>query len=107
MHMHNMQQMMKQAEALQKKVMQVQEDLGALEVEGTAGGGLVKVTMSCKRDVKGVKIDKSLLNSDDAEMLEDLIVAAFNNATHNAVAKAEEEMQKLGLPPSLTKMGAL
>ncbi|MGQ9426665.1 YbaB/EbfC family nucleoid-associated protein [Gilvimarinus sp. F26214L] len=77
---------MKQAQAMQEHMKQMQEDLANMEVQGEAGAGLVKVTMTGRHDVKKVEIDDSLL-SDDKEVLEDLIAAAVNNA----VRKVEEE----------------
>lgn len=101
--MHNMQQMMKQAEALQKKMIKIQEDLASVCVEGTSGGGLVKVVVNGKHEVKSITINESLLVPEEVRMLEDLVVAALNNANNNATIRAEEEMQKLGLPPEMMK----
>ncbi|MEX1031957.1 MAG: YbaB/EbfC family nucleoid-associated protein [Cellvibrionaceae bacterium] len=78
--------LMKQAQAMQENMKQMQEELTNMEVQGEAGAGLVKVTMTGRHDVKKVVIDNSLL-SEDKEMLEDLVAAAVNNA----VRKVEEE----------------
>jgi hypothetical protein len=92
--------MMKKAQAVQAKLQEAQEELGRLEVEGQAGGGMVRLTLSAKGDLKGVRIDSSLLVPDDKEMLEDLIVAAFTDGKAKADRVAAEKMQSLteGLP---------
>lgn len=103
--MQNIQQAMKQAQALQKQIAELQKRLEAEMVEGTAGGNMVKISCTCKGDVKKIEIDKSLLDPNEKEMLEDLIVTAFNNAKKNSDAKTSEEMQKIsnaaGLPMDL------
>ena len=95
--------MMKQAAQLQSKMQAMQEELGSLEVEGISGGGLVAVRMTAKMEVKGIKIDPSLLKPDEAEILEDLLVTAHGDARRKAEAAMKEKMQaitgKLGLPP--------
>ena len=83
--------LMKQAQAMQDNMKRVQEELGQVEVEGTSGAGLVKVTMTCKNAVKRVAIDPSLL-ADDKDMLEDLVAAAFNDAVRRAEEVAAERM---------------
>lgn len=83
--------LMKQAQAMQDNMKKTQEQLAQIDVEGQAGGGLVKVLMSCKNDVKRVSIDPSLL-ADDKDMLEDLVAAAFNDAVRKAEATAAEKM---------------
>jgi nucleoid-associated protein EbfC len=89
--------MMKKAQEVQAKL---QEELGRLEVEGQAGGGMVSLTLSAKGELKGVRIDASLLTPADKEMLEDLIIAAFNDGKAKADRMAAEKMQSLtaGLP---------
>jgi DNA-binding YbaB/EbfC family protein len=91
--------LMKQAQAMQDKLKQAQEELAQLEVEGQAGAGLVKVTMTCRHDVKRVAIDPSLLG-EDRDMLEDLVAAAFNDAVRRAEATTQEKMAGLtmGMP---------
>ena len=87
----NIGQLMKQAQAMQEGMRRVQEELATLEVEGQAGAGLVKVTLTCKYDVKRVSIDPSLVG-DDREMLEDLVAAAFNDASRRVEATVAERM---------------
>jgi len=77
----NIGQLMKQAQQMQENMRRMQEQLAALEVEGQSGAGMVKVQMTCKYEVKRVTIDPSLVG-DDREMLEDLVAAAFNDASH-------------------------
>jgi DNA-binding YbaB/EbfC family protein len=91
--------LMKQAQAMQDNLRKAQEELATIEVEGQAGAGLVKVTMTCRHDVKRVTIDPSLL-ADDKDMLEDLVAAAFNDAIRRAEATSQEKMGKLtaGMP---------
>jgi DNA-binding YbaB/EbfC family protein len=92
--------MMKQAQAVQAKLQEAQEELGRLEIEGRAGGGMVSVTLNAKGDLRGVQIDASLLRPADKEMLEDLIIAAFADGKAKADRAAAEKMQTLtaGLP---------
>jgi nucleoid-associated protein EbfC len=91
--------LMKQAQAMQDNMKKAQEDLGLIEVTGESGAGLVKVTMTCKHDVKRVQIDPSLL-ADDKDMLEDLVAAAFNSAVLKAESVSSEKMAKIsaGMP---------
>ena len=96
----DIQKMMQQAQAMQEKMQEMQHKLGEIEVEGTAGGGMVTVTCTCKGDCKKVVIDPSALA--DKEILEDLIAAAYNDAKSRADQKLAEETQammaELGLP---------
>jgi DNA-binding YbaB/EbfC family protein len=100
----NIGQLMKQAQAMQEGMRRVQEELATVEVEGQAGAGLVKITVTCKYDVKRVSIDPSLVG-DDREMLEDLVAAAFNDAARRVESTVAERMGGLtagmGLPPGL------
>ena len=91
--------LMKQAQQMQDNLKKAQDELANIEVEGQSGAGLVKVVMTCKNDVKRVTIDPSLL-SDDKDMLEDLVAAAFNDAVRRAEATSAEKMGKLtaGMP---------
>ena len=91
--------MMKQVQQMQENVKKVQDSLAMIEVEGQSGAGLVKVTMTCKNDVKRVVIDPSLL-ADDKDMLEDLVAAAVNDAVRKAEATASEKMAAVtaGMP---------
>jgi nucleoid-associated protein EbfC len=97
--------MMKQAQELQGRMQKLQEDLSALEVEGQSGGGLVKVKLNGKLEALGLKIDPSLIKPEEAEILEDLIVAAFQDAKRKAEAAVQAKMQEitggLALPPGL------
>ncbi len=100
----NIGQLMKQAQAMQDNMRRLQEQLGSMEVEGQSGAGMVKVTMTCKHEVRRVSIDPSLVG-DDREMLEDLLCAAFNDAAHKVDATVSEKMGGLtagmGLPPGM------
>jgi len=91
--------LMKQAQQMQENMKKMQEQLGQVEVEGQSGAGLVKVTITCRNDVKRIAIDPSLL-ADDKDMLEDLIVAAMNDALRKAEQTAAEKMGSVtaGLP---------
>ncbi len=91
--------LMKQAQQMQENMKKMQEQLGQVEVEGQSGAGLVKVTITCRNDVKRIAIDPSLL-ADDKDMLEDLIVAAMNDALRKAEQTATEKMGSVtaGLP---------
>lgn len=97
--------MMKQASQLQSKMQQIQQDLATLEVEGQSGGGMVTVRINGKFDTRGIKIDPSLLKPEDAEMLEDLIIAALSDAKAKAEGEIQAKMQEvtggLPLPPGL------
>jgi nucleoid-associated protein EbfC len=92
--------MMKKAQAVQAKLQEAQDELGRLEVEGQAGGGMVRLTLTARGELKGVSIDASLMTPADREMLEDLIVAAFADGKAKADRAAAEKMQSLtaGLP---------
>jgi DNA-binding YbaB/EbfC family protein len=91
--------LMKQAQAMQDNLKRAQDELSLLEVEGQSGAGLVKITMTCKHDVKRVAIDPTLL-AEDREMLEDLVAAAFNDGVRRAEEVSAEKMSRLtaGLP---------
>jgi hypothetical protein len=97
--------LMKQAGEIQGRMQKLQEDLAALEVEGHSGGGLVKVTLNGKMEARAVKIDPSLIKAEEAEMLEDLILAALQDATGKAEAAVQAKVQEitggLALPPGL------
>ena len=93
--MKNLGQLMKQAQALQEKMAEIQAQLEAVEMTGVAGGGMIELTLNGKGDLKKIKIDKVLLDPEEVEVLEDLIVAAFNDARGKVSAHAEQEMQKL------------
>ena len=91
--------LMKQAQQMQENMQRAQEELARTEVEGQSGAGLVKITMTCRHDVKRVSIDPSLLG-EDRDMLEDLVAAAFNDGLRRAEATTQEKMGSLtaGMP---------
>ena len=95
--------LMKQAQMMQDNMKKAQEQLATIEVEGQSGGGMVKVMMTCRNDVKRVSIDPGIM--DDREMLEDLIAAAVNDAVRKAEATTQEKMGSLTdgmqLPPGM------
>jgi len=95
--------LMKQAQKMQENMQKAQEELANLEVEGQSGAGAVKITMTCKHDVKRVTIDPSVM--DDKEMLEDLIAAALNDANRRAESTSQERLGALtagmSLPPGM------
>ena len=97
--------MMKQAAQLQSKMQAMQEELGNVEVEGIAGGGMVSVRMTAKMEVKAVKIDPSLMKPEEREIVEDLVVTALADARRKAETAMQKKMQSLagglGLPPGL------
>lgn len=103
--MNNMQQFFKQAQKMQEKISEVQEEFEHKEVSGTSGAGLVNVSMNLKGVVKSIKVDRSIINPDDGEILEDLIVAAFNDAKVKCDKKVEEEMQGATGGLDMSKMG--
>jgi nucleoid-associated protein EbfC len=95
--------LMKQAQMMQENMKKAQEQLATIEVEGQSGGGMVKVVMTCRNDVRRVIIDQSVM--DDKEMLEDLLAAAVNDAVRKAEATSQEKMGGLTagmqLPPGM------
>jgi DNA-binding YbaB/EbfC family protein len=93
--MKNLGQLMKQAQAMQAKMAEMQAQLEAVEMTGIAGGGMVQLILNGKGDVKRVTIDKAVVDPAEVEVLEDLIVAAFNDARQKVNAHAESEMHKL------------
>lgn len=86
--------LMKQAQAMQENLRRAQEELAKIEVAGTAGGGMVTVTMTCRHDVKRVDIDPSLMQ-DDKEVLEDLVAAAVNDAVRKVEKASQEKLAGL------------
>tara|TARA_B100000686_G_scaffold308490_1_gene349608 strand:- start:26 stop:349 length:324 start_codon:yes stop_codon:yes gene_type:complete len=103
--MINFGNMMKQAQQMQKKMAEVQEKLKSIEVEGSSGGGLVKVKSSAKGEIKKITIDDSLFNKEEKEITEDLVVAAINDAKQKAEIATKEEMKNvtggMSLPPGM------
>jgi len=91
----NIGEMMKQAKKMQEKMNEAQEKLATLEVEGTSGGGAVKVTVDGKGTVKSIKIDPTLLDPQEVDVLEDLVIAAVRDAQTKAEEMAAEEMGKV------------
>ena len=103
--MGDMAKMMKAAQEMQGKMAALQEEMHTMTVEGESGAGLVKATCSVKGELKSLDIDPSIFNSDDKEVVEDLILAAIKDAQTRATEKAKEEMGKLtegmGLPKGM------
>jgi len=103
--MKNLGNLMKQAQQMQAKMAEMQEKLGQLEIEGAAGGGLVRATVSGKGEIKKLKIEPSLVDPKEVEVLEDLIVAAINDARGKVDIAAAEQMKEvtggLNLPPGM------
>jgi len=103
--MKNIGQLIKQAQAMQEKMAEMQAQLEAVEMTGVAGAGMVELTLNGKSEMKKIRIDKSLLDPTESEVLEDLIVAAFADAKRKVAGYAEAEMQKLtgglSLPPGM------
>ncbi len=103
--MKNLAGMMKQVQQMQTKAAEMQERLAEMEIEGQSGAGMVKIVLSGKGEARGASIDPSVIDADDKEMLEDLVVAAINDARGKLDAVMEEEQQKLmggmKLPPGM------
>lgn len=103
--MKNLGNMLKQAQQMQTRMAEMQARLESTEVEGQSGGGMVKVKLTGKGDLRRVTIDPSLMTADDREVLEDLLVAAHGDAKQKVEATMADEMQKatagMGLPPGL------
>lgn len=103
--MKNFGQMMKQAQQLQEKMLDMQNKLAEMEVTGESGGGLVQITLNGKSEVRKVKIDPSLVTTDEIEVLEDLLLAAFNDARAKVEAESQTKLAELTgglqLPPGL------
>ncbi len=93
--MQDFRKLMKQAQEMQGKMQQMQEQLGEQQVDGTSGGGMVTVTMNGRHEVVKVKIDPQVVAPDDVEMLEDLVAAACNDAAAKVQEKMQSEMSKL------------
>jgi DNA-binding YbaB/EbfC family protein len=103
--MTNLGQMMKQAQEMQTKMAEMQEKLGELEISGAAAGGMVEVTLNGKGELRRIKIDPSLVDPAEIEVMEDLIVAGVNDAKAKVEARIADEMTKLTgglqLPPGM------
>jgi DNA-binding YbaB/EbfC family protein len=105
MALGDMMGLMKQAAQLQTKMQEMQAELDRIEVEGTAGGGMVTVKLTAKGELKGVKVDDSLMKAEEKEILEDLLVAAHADGRRKAENVMQEKMKSLTgglpLPPGL------
>ncbi len=103
--MKNLGNMMKQAQQMQQRMTEMQAQLDLVEMEGASGGGLVKITVNGKGDLKHISLDKSLMDPEETEVLEDLILAAFTDAKAKVEAHVSGEMAKvtggLKLPPGM------
>ncbi len=103
--MKNLGNLMKQAQEMQAKMQEMQDRLADIEISGASGAGMVRVTLNGKTEMRGIKIDPSLFNSEDAEVVEDLIMAAFNDAKAKAEKHMQEQMAEvtggLNLPPGM------
>ena len=104
----NMQKMMKQVQKMQADMARIQEELETKTVEATAGGGMVSVTANGHADILNISIDPEAVDPDDVEMLEDMVLAAVNEAMRKAKDLSEQEMKKVtgglnmpGMPPGL------
>jgi DNA-binding YbaB/EbfC family protein len=103
--MNNLGQMLKQAQKMQTKMAEMQEQLATVEIAGVAAGGMVTVALNGKGEMRGIKLDPSLVDPNETEVLEDLILAAFNDAKKKVEAHMAAEMSKLtaglNLPPGV------
>jgi DNA-binding YbaB/EbfC family protein len=101
----NIGNLMKQAQQLQENMQRAQAEIASLEVTGEAGGGMAKITMTGKHEVRRVSLDPSIVSSDDKDMLEDLIAAAINDAVQKVERTTQEKMSSLmggmQLPPGM------
>jgi len=101
----NLGKMMKQAQAMQTQMKTMQDQLALIDIQGAAGGGMVSVTMNGKGEMKSIFIDVSLISVEEKDMLEDMVVAAVNDARQKVEEKVAQETQKimggLGLPGGL------
>ena len=101
--MNNMSQIMKQAKAMQEKMAEMQKKIEETEIEGSSGGGVVKIVMNGKHEVKNLFIDPSIVNSDEKEVLEDLIIAALNDVNKKIAENTNDQLGSIsggmGLPP--------
>jgi len=107
----NMGNIMKQAQKMQEQMLKAQEQLDQVKAEGTSGGGMVKVVANGKQEIESIKIDPEVVNSDDVEMLEDLVAAAVNQAIEKANEAAKDKMNEAtggmlgGMPPGMNMPG--
>ena len=99
--------LLKQAQKMQREMEKAQENLANIQVEGSAGGGMVTVTATAAQQIMGVKIDPEVVDPEEVDMLEDLVLAAVNQALENAKKRSEEEMGKITggmMPPGMGGM---
>jgi DNA-binding YbaB/EbfC family protein len=94
-NMGNMNKMMKQVQKMQADVSRMQEQLKDILVEATAGGGAVRIVMNCKQEVKSLHVDPEILVPEDVDMLQDLLMAAFNEGVRQSQERSGEEMNKI------------
>jgi len=103
--MNNMSQIMKQAKAMQEKMAEMQKKIEETEIEGSSGGGAVKIVMNGKHEVENLFIDPSIVTSDEKEVLEDLIIAALNDVNKKIAENTNNQLGSIsggmGLPPGL------
>ena len=103
--MNNMSQIMKQAKAMQEKMAEMQKKIEETEIEGSSGGGAIKIVMNGKHEIKNLFIDPSIINPDEKEVLEDLIIAALNDANKKIAENTNDQLGSIsggmGLPPGL------
>jgi len=103
--MKNLGNMLKQAQQMQAKMQEMQERLGEMEIVGQAGAGMVRLTLNGRGEMRAIKIEKAAVDPDDLEVLEDLIIAAYNDAKQKVEAEVGDETQKLmgniKLPPGM------
>ena len=95
MQKYGMSGLLKQAQKMQKEMQKVQEELAHIRIDGSAGGGMVKAVVNGKQELLELKFDPEVVDPNDVEMLEDLVVAAVNQALKNAQEKSAEEMNKI------------
>jgi DNA-binding YbaB/EbfC family protein len=97
----NMNAMLKQAQKMQKQMMEIQEELENMQIEGSSAGGMVKVGVNGKGDIKSLKIDPQVVNPEDVEILEDMILAAINDGVEKSRKVSERKLSALtgGFPP--------
>lgn len=93
--MKNMNDLLRQAQIMQNKIAKLQQEMAEKEVETSAGGGMVKVVMNGRQEMKSIAIDKAVLESGDAEMLQDLIITAVNEAVRIGRANLDREMANI------------
>ena len=103
MQKYGMSGLLKQAQKMQKEMQKVQEELAHIRIDGSAGGGMVKAVVNGKQELLELKFDPEVVDPNDVEMLEDLVVAAVNQALKNAQEKSAEEMNKItgGMLPNI------